>query len=148
MSSGHCKTWLAWINKLSPISPTISNVSLEEREALASALAIASPGGPVGVQCIDDCRCHDGVPAATVALLYEQLVDRGYLLKGPASRADEFMRLLREAIIVDMTRARVPEIPWRYLGEHGVMVSHRNAEVVHARKQFPRTWQVIEENRA
>lgn len=138
----HEKTWLVWINQLSPISPTISNVSLEDRVALAGALALASPGGPSGVECVDTCRCHDQVPARASLELWTALLDRGHLTNVPA---DEIVSKLRYAIKLDLIasdpRAAFPALA---LAEAGVMVSTRNAEAIAARAVFPRTWQMVE----
>lgn len=53
----HVKTWMSWINTLSPIGTTPRNYPLDDRVAMAQALAIAAPEGPDGMVCQDDCDC-------------------------------------------------------------------------------------------
>jgi hypothetical protein len=36
---------------------TITNYSNADRQAMAEALSYAAPYGPIGVQCIDPCKC-------------------------------------------------------------------------------------------
>jgi len=55
MRVGHRQTWLRWINELSPMSSKISNYPLEDRRAMAEALAFAAPDGPSGMRCEDGC---------------------------------------------------------------------------------------------
>lgn len=55
--SRHMKTWELWLRTLSPMSTMIHNFSEREIIAMAEALSFAAPYGPVGIECIDVCRC-------------------------------------------------------------------------------------------
>lgn len=132
----HRKTWLLWINQLSPISPMVSNVSLGDREALADALAFASPGGPVGIKCVDPCNCHGEVEKDLLEL-YSALNEKLTIADPHA-----FLARAREAITVDLISPKQP-FPAKQLTEIDVAISLRNAHVAHARFQFPRTWSVV-----
>ena len=134
----HRKTWLLWINQLSPISPMVSNTSLGDREALAEALAVASPGGPVGVKCVDQCNCHGEVEQHVLEL--HSAIAEKYHVNDPYG----FIGRIRNAITIDLVSPRAA-FPARELTEIDVAVSLRNAQVVHARFSFPRTWSVISE---
>lgn len=135
----HFVTWLSWVNKMSPMSPSITNTTLEERESMATALAMAAPDGPAGFACVDVCRCHDKIPDGTLVRIYERLIEKGFR---PPGDAEASLMQIREALLADFVRAR-PEIPVLHLTEIGVVVSHFGSAVAAARAQFPRTWQVI-----
>lgn len=136
----HAKTWLLWINELSPISPKIANVSLQDREQLAQALALAAPGGPVGVACVDDCRCQAGLPAASAALLLGELCDRG--IRVPDQ--EKFLSNITNSLRVDLVSPSVFKVPpVAALADINVIVSDRNALVAHARGEFKRTWELL-----
>lgn len=57
MTPRHQKTWLGWLNHLSPLSGVISNVPQSDRELMSLALSMAAPQGPVGIDCVDECDC-------------------------------------------------------------------------------------------
>lgn len=133
----HRKTWLLWINQLSPVSPIVSNVSLGDREALADALALASPGGPAGMRCVDPCNCH-GEVEQNVLELYSAFRGK-YDTQNPVG----FIDRARGAITADLVSPR-DVFPARELVEGDVIVSLRNARVAHARFAWPRTWSLVE----
>jgi hypothetical protein len=53
----HQLTWLRWLEELSPLARSITNYTDRDRVAMAQALALAAPGGPVGFTHAEDCDC-------------------------------------------------------------------------------------------
>lgn len=134
----HFKTWLLWLDTISPMQKTISNFTGQERQAMAEALAMASPQGPSGFQCVDECQCQKGLPKIEAAVIYGRICDR------MSGRPDpETLPQLEQAISADLVRPQIRILPAQELMETGVIVSTRNERVVGARTLFPRTWGVI-----
>jgi len=134
INHGHRDTWRLWLD-------IITKLDGETAEAVAEALSFAAPDGPLGVPCVDECHCHDGVPSSLAAQLYVELTEREIYKLSDGDRA---VRKLREALTVDMiTHTRRPVVSIRNLARVDVIVSQQNGDVAHARRLLPRTWAEI-----
>lgn len=134
MTGGHLKTWRLWLDQLTRLDPATA-------EAVAEALSLSSPDGPLGVPCVDECNCHDGVAASLAAQLYVELTECGVYKLSDGDRA---IRRLREVLTLDLvTHSRRPHVSIRALSRVDVIVSAQNGDVAHARRLLPRTWAEI-----
>lgn len=137
----HEKTWLMWINEISPLSPKISNTSLQDREFLAKALAMAVPDGPAGVPCVDECNCHGIITEIAALEIVGHLKKRTVLENGMIGM---LLSKIKNALQVDLIRPK-PVIPVSDLTQLSVVVSPKNGDVAHARRLYPRTWEILEQ---
>lgn len=119
---------------------SISNFSTIDRQQMAEALSYASPEGPRGVICVDECRCGERAAAMNAALLYAKIVDG----LTPGHDADVILRKLREAIALDVAAPQWAKFPIDELARVDVSVSRKNLEVVAARIRFARTWDALQ----
>jgi hypothetical protein len=120
------------------MSSLTSNYSIQDRDSMVHALALAAPQGPAGFICIDDCACHSAIPEHA-ARLYGELCSRGLQTQNV-----ETLMLLQNAIKTDVVSQSKENFPHRELAECNVIVSLRNSNVIEARLRFPTTWRVIQ----
>lgn len=115
----------------------VTNVPQVDRVAMAEALSYASPGGPVGVLCVDECDCH-GAAMKFAAQIYAKVVERG------AKDEDAKLMLhLFEAVTVDLIADQRLPLNVDAIVDAEVMVSERGVQATDMRSRYPRTWQVV-----
>jgi hypothetical protein len=131
----HRKTWELFLTKM-------TTLSTGQVGPTAEALAMAAPDGPRGFPCVDECRCADAVHDSVVRV-HQALTDQMFEPVLQLAKAEEIWRQMASALRQEKTQTidvRTAEL----LAQWRIIVSHRNAQVAHARLEFPRVWEVIE----
>lgn len=109
----------------------------------AQALSMAAPGGPLGIECVDECRCDE----RAIHDLHQVLMEQSH----PATEEHELVKKLlvdlKSALRQDQSklssRTLLTQELLRDLAEWRVVVSRHTSRVAHARMAFPTTWSVI-----
>jgi hypothetical protein len=139
-NTNHLETWKLFLKRMT------TTMSVEVAP-LAEALALAAPGGPIGFECVDSCRCDDQI----IHSLFEALLDAGHPAARDPQRATEFRETIRIAIIQDQrrrsSRHAITLAVLTDVAEYDTIVSSRNARVAYARGLLPATWAAIELNK-
>lgn len=138
----HGETWLLWLQKISPLGPT--NIGPRYMSELAMALSMAAPGGPVGFECVDECRCDE----RAVHMLHQSMMDMEHPSSTRTEALPQLLKDLREAIrrdhVLHDTRLTITDELLRDLASWRVIVSRHTGRVAYARLLYPSTWAVIE----